>query len=635
MAEILSKSCAVFPAVFAGVTFLMAALAAGRLTLRLSGVKTRSSRLAFPAALALGLNCLGIVVYAAALIDYKILAFAMKTLCCLGALAAVPAILNAIIYTALRVRRSDLLIWSLPALFVLFCLGRGLVLPCGWDEMTYQIAVPVRWLSDNFPSVYQDNPYSGFPSLSNFIYMFLLSFGGLAAPRFFVWALWALSLVFMYNLLRLMLPRGAAAVFACSALFSPAWIMLSGTVYSEPLVVMDFLGVASLFFGAEKIKDKKGLCKQLAVLGFLSGGAAAVKLTGVAAAVFAAVLSAALLRRRKQFFSWAAVLVFAGAAALAAGVFYLRPLLMTGNPFYPFLPEWFGRPAAELAAGAYHSAMGGEKFGLMSAEAFFTIPLMLGFFPEIFDGFFGWQYLTAFMLIGFVTLKDFRVWRSWTAPLMLCAAAAVYAVWFFSSQQCRFLVPALIPFYIAAAAFYRRLSAPAGILAGAAMAVMIFSSVPHPEHFIENRLLCWRTALGVTPAADYVNSSAGEGYLHSADAVLALTQPDSKILLLFEQRTLLFNRKTVVGTPFFQPGMLTPPPETEEGLMEGIARSGADYVLVCGDPRGPDILPSRKEAFEKFRELIAGLAQKGRLTTIWSGSGYSLYRPELSPGASR
>ena len=435
----------------------------------------------------------------------------------------------------------------LPAAAALFFLGRGMVMPAGWDEMTYQAAVPAQWLADNFPFVYKDNPFSGFPSLSNFIYMFLMSLGGAAAPRAFVWALWCLSAGFMYVLLRLWLPRLPAVIFSMAALLSPVWTMASGTIYSEPFIILNFFGLLFLFFGAKKASLSAAL-----TAGIFAGAAMSVKLTGVSAAGAAVLLAGAAFWKSKRAFPLKELVLLGAIALFFAAVFYARPWAQTGNPFCPFFAGFFGGSPAELETSACHFAMGDEKYGIKTLEFFFTAPFLLGFYPDIFDGYFGTQFIVILLSVAALLIKSVRSGGpGFRISALLAVSALSYAFWFFSSQQCRFLIPALIPLFFAAAKLFRGIGKGLKLLILAALSIMIFTSVPHLGYFAANRVLCWKAAFGIAPVADYVNTSAGDGYLRAAQAVFDMTPPDAKILLLFEQRKYLIFRPSVIGDAVF------------------------------------------------------------------------------------
>ena len=52
----------------------------------------------------------------------------------------------------------------------LFTLGSAFLLPYGWDEQTYQLALPLRFLQNNSFAPCPDNPYSCYPALTGWFF---------------------------------------------------------------------------------------------------------------------------------------------------------------------------------------------------------------------------------------------------------------------------------------------------------------------------------------------------------------------------------------------------------------------------------------------------------------------------------
>ena len=134
----------------------------------------------------------------------------------------------------------------------------------------------------------------------------------------------------------------------------------------------------------------RGRLLPLALLtGFFAGMAAAVKLTGGAASLallclFFCVLAFDRVPRRRAGFAFA---WFAAAGLAAAVPFYLRPLLATGNPFYPFGAAYIDPAAPAAAVEVYHSLLGTSRFGLAGIGSFFSSWIIVAYRREIYDGY--------------------------------------------------------------------------------------------------------------------------------------------------------------------------------------------------------------------------------------------------------
>ena len=64
-----------------------------------------------------------------------------------------------------------------------FMLGSSLIPPYAWDEQTYQLALPMHWLTQGTVAVQLDNPYSAYPALPQFVLLWAVALGGLGAAR--------------------------------------------------------------------------------------------------------------------------------------------------------------------------------------------------------------------------------------------------------------------------------------------------------------------------------------------------------------------------------------------------------------------------------------------------------------------
>src|SRR5262249_39132921 len=152
-------------------------------------------------------------------------------------------------------------------------------------------------------------------------------------------------------------------------------------------------------------------------LGLLVGGAAAVKLTGLA--IIFAILPWYVLRCRNfaassmktnvpgiskttptrqansdscLSVSIRRIMLPLFVAALFVAPFYLRAWLLAGDPFYPYFARWFSSDPARMEMSRFHHELG-SKFGLHGVTAFFAAPFFLAFMDDLFDGSFGWQFL--------------------------------------------------------------------------------------------------------------------------------------------------------------------------------------------------------------------------------------------------
>jgi hypothetical protein len=502
-------------------------------------------------------------------------------------------------------------------------LGPALCYPTGWDELVYHHELPRRWLADRWPAFYRDLPYSGFPSLGEALFWLVAPIENVISPRLVVWACWASGLVLTHFVFRMRLARGAAATLTAAFGLSGAVLMVSANCYVESILLMN--AAAMLFCLESSALRKLRPWRRAAIAGVLAGGAGAVKLTGLAIAVLPCFWYAATLwlspKQRRQALSEFGMFGFVSTLFLLP--FYLRPWLLTGNPFYPYSAGWFSADAAQLDMSRYHHALG-SAFGIHNAIGFFAGPLLLAYDFELYDGVFGWQLLALVALAGFA-LAGFR--RRQTRRFIVLPAAAtawLYLFWFLTAQQARFAIPAVLSLCLVAAVGLRTFRGNQRMALLAALLVVTVVSLPwrNTGHYFGS----WMTALGVIHSRDYVNESTDKVYLPLVEALETHTPPEAKIMVLFEHRLFYLPRRAVIGTPFFQEAGFTPPEQYEqpEKLMQRLADDGITHVVITNAPAGPDQVPGWIERMEKFLPCFGQCERQGTLKIIWQSERYVL-----------
>jgi hypothetical protein len=548
-----------------------------------------------------------------------------------------------------RETRSQRPLWLalFAATLALITLGPALCYPAGWDELVYHHELPRRWLADGWPAFYPDLPYSGFPSLGEILFWLMAPIDSVIAPRLLVWVCWMLGLAAVYRLLQRRLALYSAATLTCAFAASGAVLMISANCYVESLLL---LNVSTLLLALEsaradlprserttpRLLPRRATWRHAAIVGILAGGAAAVKLTGVAVLAlpclwYVGQWARRPARRKKSPAPappWPALAICLLSAAIVSLPFYLRPWLLTGNPFYPYYAHWFTTEAAVLEMSRYHHALGGA-FGVHTAAAFLTGPLLLAFNDALYDGAFGWQLL---LLIFLAVLAITSLKRQRTRPFILwpaAIAAGLYVFWFFTAQQARFAIPAALGLVLLAAAGLRRFHGQQRRLVLVLILAATVISVPWRTagHYFGS----WMTAVGFISRAEYVNLSTSSDatdriYLPLLAAIREHTPEDAKLLLLYEHRGFYIPRRYEIGTPFFQAAGFTPPEEFADPdvLLRRLADQKITHLVITNAPAGPDQVPGWFDRLEKFFPCFGECARQGRLLILWQSERYIL-----------
>lgn len=530
--------------------------------------------------------------------------------------------------------RDNYVFLSILAIVMLIFLGPVLCYPYCWDEQSYQIAVPMRWMRHGTLEVFMDNPYSAFPSLPQFVFRAGLEMGGIFMPRLINLILYIISFLALYRIVTRIKSNKLNSIILVSAIISaPVFVNMMGEAYSEGFIVVNLMAVFLLPGALRRdILDSKSwiLC------GIFCGAVAAVKLTG-AGMVLPIVLWLLYLGYRKgadQRKLVRLLIILGVVAGLFALPFYIRPWFYTGNPFYPFLSSIFGGTEADKYVDIFHYAMGDRYYGLRTLTSFFTGPFLVAVYDiynhgykALFDGIaMGWQFLLvlAIIIVGtYSGQKQKNLNPKVIAGLIMIVAT--YTIWFFTSQQTRFLMPVYFIMVIPAA--YLLKSFPVrftDILLGILLFNMVYSvAAANKNHFIT----AWRLASSQRNNVRFLQVSTDDpGYIEAMSYLAEETPDDSKVLLLLERRGLYVPRNYEIAAPYFQAKYLTPVPQTSDMVFEEIKKSGADYVLLGITRANLDHIADFDEENNRLTNLIGELEKSGKLKQVFQLSYFWIFK---------
>jgi 4-amino-4-deoxy-L-arabinose transferase-like glycosyltransferase len=405
--------------------------------------------------------------------------------------------------------------------------------PYDWDSLAYHLAVPKIWLGDGQIHFISFIHHSNFPASVDCLYIWGLKYGGEAGAKAFSWAFAGLGVVAAFGFIRAKFDEIAGWWSALAVASIPLVVWESGTAYidvANGLYVAFGILIAGEWIAAPQRRDRAWLAA--VALGFAAGS----KYTGLQTfAAVGTVLSAVMILGRRtepRISLGTAAAAFALAGAIAAP-WYIKNMVNTGNPVYPFFysvfkgKNWdtfsdqiyreqqntFGAGRAAEAPGHPFSAnklepvrLGASVMGLAYQPGRYVDPG-----PTVGDGF-PFQALGAIPLIGLLSwLAAGRQRRDQTAVVAMILLSL--AMWFGLSQQARYILGLMLPLAMYAGVGVRRL--PVGPLIGAGIVVQALATLvgltrwhdvaPEESKFVEQ----FRVALGVTSPEDYRKKYVG------------------------------------------------------------------------------------------------------------------------------
>lgn len=469
------------------------------------------------------------------------------------------------------------------------------LLPYSWDEQTYQLAVPVQWLQSGSIAPVADLPYSAFPMLPQFLWLWMLKLGGLGTGRLLILGAFLLLFYGLYRELRRCTGFWIAGGLTMLLILSPLSGAMIREFYAEVFLALLMLGAVRIL---RKTDDPDG--RTMVMLGLFAGSAAAVKLTGlgVSFAIFAMLL----------YFrpGWKSLGYFAGGGAVFFA-FYLRPWIALGNPVYPFAGGLFGTPGAVVEA--YHSAMGESNYGPGKWSGGLLGWLFSGYDEMIYDGIvlgYAFPVIFAGCAIGcYLLLRQKK--GSFFLRQLGAGTAVLYLFWAVTSQQTRFLLPLVPVLLLLAAVLLNHLPRRAGM--AMVILLLILGGVSVDVWAWKHGFYCWKFLedARTRPLRLLTGATREEGLMHAYNYLASHTPQDTGVLLVFERRGLYCPRPHRNGSPGFQDWFdFTKHPDWIGELQKRNIR----YLLVAASRKNPDV----QEAFLAYDQAFADAVYQGMRT---------------------
>jgi hypothetical protein len=352
-----------------------------------------------------------------------------------------------------------------------------------WDSLAYHLAVPKLWLAANQVTWVQTIHHSNFPFALDALYMYGLTFAGEVGAKAFMFFVMLLGARALYGLARRW-GAGDNAIWAPLAFMaSPVVLWESGTAYIDVGHGL-FAGLGVLYVAEMvwRLSKEESLGSLPWVSALCWGLAMGTKLTGLQTFIVAGFLFLIFGAKRFGTVLKPAALI-AGVALIVALPWFGKSVAFTGNPVFPFFYEQFGgkgwdqwradiykneqqtfgvgRRVDEITGKSSRdvSKIGDAVLGLAYQPGRYTNPAQTvgGGFPT--------------GAIGFLTLMAFVFWAvsGKAGPrekFILAWVGLTFLMWFFLSQQSRYLTFMVVPAAVLVATGVKRLQL-GKVLAGA------------------------------------------------------------------------------------------------------------------------------------------------------------------------
>lgn len=516
--------------------------------------------------------------------------------------------------------RMQIALFVLTALFVIAGWSLALLPPSGWDSLVYHLEAPRRFLATGEWPAGADGMHFAFPPLLSALYLDLMLLRGDGAAQLLHGSYLAAALVPVYSLAAERRGPRAGAIAALLLASTPTLLRLAAVAYVDLALLASFTMAFRLVTVAVRPGQKYPATPLLALAGLVMSVGAGVKYTGL---VFGASLLVPLglaLWSSGRAWAWRrAAVAFTAAFAIGIAPWYLRNLLVNGNPIYPFV---FGGPGWDTARAAWYGRAG---TGLLDQPlALLLLPLAATFFGveggQGFSANVGPIWL-ALLPIGLL-LRPVR----WRDPIAL--TCGVLFVWWAAGaaisdtlEQTRLVAPAFGLLAVATACVLLNLLGLKldRLPVGKALAV---SSCAAIALLGVNAAQYWLIQAPLASAAGAESHSATlrrilPGYAEAIERLNAATLPTDRTLFLWEPRTYYAAAPATGDQTLDQ--WRRPPMTSDSGLALAqsldragythllVSRAGLDFLLRTGqDAIDPSIIDRLIEAQRADLEVVYG-----------------------------
>ena len=457
--------------------------------------------------------------------------------------------------------------------------------PYFYDALVYHLGLPWTWLANRTFAIVPHNLFSDFPAAAPTIFLLPVAAGLPEAAAGLHWATFVVALV---ALARLAGKLGAGRYrWVAPALLVGCWhaTWIASVAAADQLVLLGIIVMTDHLVAGEEPRRTR-----IVGAGLAFGLAVAAKYT--AAVPAAAVLAAAAVAAFAV--SW-----WAGVVGVAASSFWwVRNLVVTGNPVFPLGWALFGGRGWSAAADQRYLALVREGVGGAA-----SIPAGLAHLVAPPDGL-GWWVLAVLPLVAFA-LGGKGAGRE--RRLVALAALLALAGWLVTSQTTRYALPLAALIAALAAAGLGRMAPRSAGLALAALGVTVALGVLSLAGFLFGVLHVGRVWSGAESAEAWRHSATLDDPLPAYRRCAALPR-QARLLVVGEGRSWGCPRPHQVSSPY------------DEQLAQEVVENSASASAAAQQLRAAG-----------FTDLVINWGEVARL----GGPGYRVLRWTTPAAAAR
>ena len=437
---------------------------------------------------------------------------------------------------------------GLPTLFPVaiaaFCLlsAIGVLAPStmvDWDTPAYHLAVPKVWLAAGQVQFISYDHHSNFPMAVDALFALGLTWGGAAGAKAFCWMFLLLGLLAIFGTVRSRVSESAAWWAALAFASMPVVCWESGTAYID--IVHGLFAGFGIWFGARHVveRDRNSLVLTALCLALAAGS----KYTGFLTfgIVYGFIAISYVFQKSTKSPEWRPAFLCVLMSIAIASPCYVRNVVNTGNPVYPFAYSIFkgknwdafsdkiyreeqatfgvgrdvpGTGESILDKKFQPSRLGASIFGLAYQPGRFTNPM-----PLAGQGLAA-QAMGVVPIVGMVLLLASGLRRPETKFGVGMVLMMLFA-WAFLSQQSRYITTVAVPLLLFSGDLAARLRSAFQIIVAMQALVtgyVIETTITSPQlQFLSGKNE--RPPLPFSEPAEFLNSEVKSGRVALFDEV--------------------------------------------------------------------------------------------------------------------
>ncbi|MBV8205033.1 MAG: hypothetical protein JO195_08380 [Candidatus Eremiobacteraeota bacterium] len=370
---------------------------------------------------------------------------------------------------------------------------------------------------------------------------------------------------------------GAAAAMLVAS--SALWAWLAPSFYVDiPFALFTLAALLAALQVGTTLRDPHktiDVAEAATLTGMLCGAAAGVKYSGLSVIAVVAIVILVVAKRERT----RVMVAFAVGCALIGGAWYLRSWLLTGDPVYPFAASWFIHTQAVRDFGVRYVDMTRHWCGGGSTIMdLVTLPYRLFADPRSFCGDPGIALRVAlvFALAAIALIPRARV--------LAVVGVVLTLFWFITSQQWRFLLPALFIYAAIAAAGLSGLGPRLRTWGGMIIAALGCLTI------LSNWSPAWQSqaSASIVPALPYISGRADAlTYLDMRLETFAAARwlrefgiDGNQIVALDDVRDYYMPAGTMWANPFYQQAIALDWSVPTKVRYSGLTSAGKLYLVV-------------------------------------------------------